>query len=155
MEADGHGRMLTVFACEFLGTALFLFGIISTNLPLTIPFSLLASVVIWGDITGGHFNPAVTLGVWTSLGDKGKNFIFMLGIMISQCLGGLAGAGLAAVGQMGTDDPTVPVLAPTNPLTGEPDDADTELGFKMDMNVFVNEIVCTFIFVSVILMVKG
>ena len=67
----------------------------------------------------------------------------------------MAGAGLAAVGQMGTDDPTVPVLAPTNPLTGEPDDADTELGFKMDMNVFVNEIVCTFIFVSVILMVKG
>ena len=57
--------MMTVCACEFLGTALFLFGIIETSLPISIPLSLLASVVIWGDVTGGHFNPAVTIGVFT------------------------------------------------------------------------------------------
>jgi len=98
MEANGHDRKLTVCACEFLGTALFLFGIINTSLCLTIPFSLLASVVIWGDVTGGHFNPAVTLGVWTTLANKGGNFVFMLMIIISQVLGGIAGAGLAYVG---------------------------------------------------------
>lgn len=64
MEAKGHDRMLTVLALELLGTALFVWGIICTNTPVSIPFSLFASVVIFGDITGGHFNPAVTLGVF-------------------------------------------------------------------------------------------
>ena len=69
MEAKGHNRMMTVCLCEALGTCLFVWGIMNTNLCTTIPFSLLASVVIWGDITGGHFNPAVTLGVYISLGE--------------------------------------------------------------------------------------
>ena len=83
MEAKGHNRMMTVAACEMLGTALFIFGILCTNQAITIPFSLLASVVIWGDITGGHFNPAVTLGVFITLGDKAKNFIFMILIILA------------------------------------------------------------------------
>ena len=83
MEAKGHDRMFTVLAAECFGTALFLFGIISTSTPITIPFSLLASVVIFGDITGGHFNPAVTLGVFITIGDYAKNFLFMLLIMLA------------------------------------------------------------------------
>jgi len=158
MEAKGHDRMAMVCFCEFLGTALFIFGILGTggtSLPLSIPFSLLASVVIWGDITGGHFNPAVTLGVWTTLGDKGKNFIFMLFIMISQILGGLLSIGLAYLGNFGKDDSYIALLVPTNAITGKPDNAPNELGFSMDLQVLINEIMCTFIFISVILMVKG
>ena len=95
MEVDsGHDRKLVVCLCEFLGTALFIFAILQTAMPLSIPFSLLASVVIWGDITGGHFNPAVTIGVFTSLGDYGKNFLFMILIIVSQLLGGLLGVAL-------------------------------------------------------------
>ena len=155
MEAHGHDRKAIVCFCEFLGTALFIFGIIETAIPLSIPFSLLASVVIWGDITGGHFNPAVTLGVWTTLPDKGKNFIFMLMIMASQVLGGGLAIGLAYLGNFGKTDPTIPIMAPTNFITMKPDNAPNELGFSMDIQVLTNEIVCTFIFVSVILMVKG
>ena len=155
MEAKGHDRMAVVCLCEMLGTALFIFGILGTNLPLTIPFSLLASVVIWGDITGGHFNPAVTIGVFTQLGDYAKNMGFMIMIIISQILGGMLAIGLNYLGAAGKDDATVAVLAPVNPITGMPDNATNELDFSMDLQVLINETVCTFIFVSVILMVKG
>ena len=159
METDhGHKNKLLVCLCEFVGTALFLFGIIQTNLPLSIPISLLASVVIWGDITGGHFNPAVTIGVFTQLGDYGKNFLFMIMIIVSQILGGFLGVGLAFLGSYHKPDTMVPVLAPKNPTYDppSPDDATKNGGeYGMDLNVVVNEVLCTFIFVSVILMVKG
>ena len=155
MEAKGHDRMFTVCALEMFGTALFLFGIISQNSAIIIPFMLLAPVVIFGDVTGGHFNPAVTLGVFLTLGDYGKNLVFMIMIWISQILGGLLGIGLAWLGAFGKTDAMVPVLAPFNPVQGGPDRAKNELEFSMDMQVVTNEVVCTFIFVSVILMVKG
>ena len=155
MEAKGHKRMMTVCACELMGTALFIFGILSTNLCLTIPFSLLASVVIWGDITGGHFNPAVTIGVFVSLGEYGKNFMFMMLIIIAQIIGGLAGMGLFWLGQCDKHDPVIAQLAPFNAASGEIDNASGDANFSMDLNVVINETVCTFIFVSVILMVKG
>jgi len=156
MEAKGHNRMMTVCACEFLGTALFIFGIIQSNgSAVAIPICLLVSVVIWGDITGGHFNPAVSIGVFTQLGHYGKNFLFLILIIISQCLGGFLAIGLAYLGNFGKPDALIPVLAPTNPITKAPDNANAELEFSMDLNVVVNEIMCTFLFISVILMVKG
>ena len=155
MEAKGHDRMFTVCFLEFLGTMLFLFGIIGTNVPVSIPFSLLASVVIFGDITGGHFNPAVTIGVFTTVGDYAKNFMFMVLIIISQILGGLAAIGLSYGGAWGKVNPSVPVLAPTDPETGKPEMGEKDGDFNMDLQVVINEMMCTFIFVSVILMVKG
>ena len=157
MEADGHDRKAIVCFCEFIGTALFIFGIIEVApvLPIAIPFMLLASVVIWGDVTGGHFNPAVTLGVWTTLDHKGKNFPFMIMIWIAQILGSLLAVFLAWLGNSGKGSDLVPILAPVNLITGKPDWSPNELGFSMDLQVLTNEIVCTFVFISVILMVKG
>lgn len=101
METDkGHERMWTVCALEFMGTAMFIFGIMSQNLVLAIPFCLMAPVVIFGDITGGHFNPAVTLGVFITMGDFAKNIVFMIMIMVSQCLGGMLAIGLTRLGQI-------------------------------------------------------
>ena len=155
MEANGHDRKFTVCALEFVGTALFIFGLISTTLPLSIPFSLFASVVIFGDITGGHFNPAVTLGVFTQLGDYGKNFLFMIIIMLSQFLGGFAAVGLAWLGAFTIPDAKIAMLGPTNPVTGMMDNGADMDDFSMYIAVLTNEIVGTFLFVSVILMVKG
>ena len=81
----GHDRKFTVALFEMLGTALFIYGIIMTSTAATIPFSLFASILIFGAITGGHFNPAVTLGVYIGQGDEyGKNFLFMIIIIIAQ-----------------------------------------------------------------------
>ena len=46
-------------------------------------------------------------------------------------------------------------MAPVNPVTDAPDNAVNELSFSMDLSTIINEIICTFVFVSVILMVKG
>lgn len=61
---------LTVFAYEALGTAFLLYSI---NMSFGyefgqfgIAFTLFAVILIGGPITGAHYNPAVTLGVYVS-----------------------------------------------------------------------------------------
>ena len=115
MEANGHDRKLLVCLLELMGTALFIFGILNTNDALGIPFSLMASVVIFGDITGGHFNPAVTIGVFTSLGDYGKNWLFMVMIIVSQIIGGFVAIALTFFGTYNQPDYLNKTMTPSNP----------------------------------------
>ena len=81
----------------------------------------------------------------------------MILIIISQILGGFLGMGLAYAGNFGKPSSMVPTLAPTNFSYDPPapDNNEKTGEFSMDLNVVLNEIICTFIFVSVILMVKG
>ena len=75
----GDDRKVVVMLYEMFGTALFIFGVIMTSNAATIPFSLFASIIIFGAVTGGHFNPAVTLGVYVAEGkDYGKNLAFLV-----------------------------------------------------------------------------
>lgn len=46
---------------EFLGTLFFLYVIIATGEPLAIGLALALAIMIGGKISGGHFNPAVSL----------------------------------------------------------------------------------------------
>lgn len=50
----------TKLIVEFLGTFFFLAIILSQGKPIPIVVGLLASIYFGGDISGGHFNPAVT-----------------------------------------------------------------------------------------------
>jgi len=61
---EGESRLFTVGLYEMLGTALFVSAILMTNNCMSIAFSLFASILIFGSVTGGHFNPAVSLGVY-------------------------------------------------------------------------------------------
>ena len=70
-------------------------------------------------------------------------------------MGGMLAMGFFWLGTIDNPDPAIPILAPINPMTGNPDIGKNELDFSMFMPVFINEVFCTFIFVSVILMVKG
>jgi glycerol uptake facilitator-like aquaporin len=155
-----------VMICEMLGTALFLYGIIMTGTAQTIPFSLFASILLFGAITGGHFNPAVSLGVYIGEGkDYGENFVFLLLIWLGQFLGGFLAMGLAYLSlyeskprETTVPGDLVPRLCPQQyPMIDDMPDCDNwdgVKGFAFDWQVLVNEMVCTFIFVSVILMVK-
>ena len=122
---------------------------------LAIPFCLLAPIVLFGDITGGHFNPAVTLAVFITLGEYAKNIVFMVMIMISQFLGGMLAIGLVKLGQIGSSNPNVAFIAPVNLATGKTDMGNSNGHFTEDLPVCINEVLCTFVFISVILMIKG
>ena len=62
--ASSANRAPLVFLYEAFGTMLFVYSILLTSNPISISFSLFASIILFGSITGGHFNPAVTLGIY-------------------------------------------------------------------------------------------
>ena len=68
---------------EFAGTALimyaFMIGIVSS--PLAYILMTFAMMMIAWDVSGGHFNPAITIGMWVAEKDFGGNLAAM-GIMI-------------------------------------------------------------------------
>jgi len=95
MEVPGaENRKGTVFLYEMLGTALFIYGIMLTYSAASIAFSLAASILIFGSITGGHFNPAVTLGVYISEGKYRDNLSWLGLVWVAQILGGFLAWGL-------------------------------------------------------------
>ena len=93
----GHDRKFLVCMYEFLGQVFFMYaaqvsgGTSSDTWGITGPLALFAVINIFGGVSGGHFNPAVTLGVYVREQKWAENFIFMVMIIASQCGGALAG----------------------------------------------------------------
>lgn len=52
------------YLAEFLGTFFLAVAIIFTHNLLTTGLMFMAMVYLFGGVSGGHFNPAVSLGVW-------------------------------------------------------------------------------------------
>ncbi|KAL6053869.1 Aquaporin-8 [Balamuthia mandrillaris] len=85
------------FLTELVGAFMFMLTIGLSVLsggelaPLAIGLSLMILVYCGGHISGGHFNPSVSLGVF--LTDRGKlSFIRLVGYWVAQFLGGFLGA---------------------------------------------------------------
>jgi aquaporin Z len=135
-------------AAELLGTFMFFtigylsvaaFQVASAPTPnlLVVPFSfgfgLLAAIFAFGHISGGHFNPAVTVAMVL---DKRTTPMDAVGYIVAQIVGALAAGVLVmvAVSQAAVKDGT------TNPGTG-----------ISDMGALIIEIVATAAFLAVIL----
>lgn len=78
------------YLVEFLGTFVFLYIILEssgyeTSQPFVIAVGLLAAILMFGGVSGGHFNPAVTAMMWA----KGSPDIEPIGYIIAQVAGGL------------------------------------------------------------------
>ena len=121
MEVEkGKDRKMLVCLYELIGTALFVYCVLASNGNIyAVCLGLFASIMIFGGVTGGHFNPAVTMGVYIASGKYCANLIYMIMITVSQFLGAVAGLALAFVVLMGPDGKVakenVGVVAPLSP----------------------------------------
>jgi glycerol uptake facilitator-like aquaporin len=110
--------LLAHYLAEALGTFIFVLtvALVNMNNP-TIPnhpesnidfmpigFMLMTMVFTFGYISGGHFNPCVTFGVWLAKKDERLK---LTGYLLCQC-GGAFGAGLVAMLLQGSRDVAYP-----------------------------------------------
>jgi aquaporin Z len=80
--------MLNKYLVEFLGTMFLVYVIFATGHYLAIGAALAVIVLLGGNISGGAYNPAVTLALY-SAGKLSKTDL--MPYIIVQMLGGLAG----------------------------------------------------------------
>lgn len=135
----GNKRKFTVCAFELIGTAFLVLTVNWTQGRAEIAGAMLfVLLVCFGSITGGHFNPAVTVGVMINCmaqGDVGGNAVFAAMIMISQIIGGMIGASFARINDQ------VFYLKPF-------------YGCRDPLNVMFVELITTFTFIFLIMIVK-
>ncbi|HWY29783.1 MAG TPA: aquaporin, partial [Candidatus Acidoferrum sp.] len=102
-------ELLGTFALVFAGTGAIVIDQVSggtvTHVGVALTFGLivLAMIYTFGDVSGAHFNPAVTIGFWSAGRMPGRNVLPYLG---SQVIGAL----LASI--------VLRCLFPGNPLLG-------------------------------------
>jgi len=110
-------KLRTKLVCEFLGVFVLVFtvtmnvSLASPAVALSAAAALMCMIYSLGGVSGGHFNPAVTLAVVTSGRGKcspqdGCCYV------AAQLLGGVVAGGLAALFKTGTDSATQLVLSP-------------------------------------------
>lgn len=77
---------MSKYLVEFLGTTLFLFTILRFPNPVLIVLSLLLVILVGGKVSGGHFNPAVSVMKYAQ-GELKRNDLVLYAMC--QILGGL------------------------------------------------------------------
>jgi aquaporin Z len=140
-----------VLAASFAGVAFgketwFPLGIGFAGVALAFGLTVLTGVYALGHISGGHFNPAVSFGLWAAKRFPGSE---LLPYIVSQVLGGFVGAGiiyLIATGRPGFA--MNPNAAGTFATNGFGSMSPGGYGF---FACLVTEVVMTFIFLMVIL----
>jgi aquaporin Z len=75
------------YIVEFLGTLFFLYVILATGNALAIGAALALAILVGGNISGGNYNPAVSV-MMVAAGKLPKNDL--LPYILSQVAGGLA-----------------------------------------------------------------
>ena len=141
-------------AAEFLGTALLVFVAVGSAVagidaigPFGVAFAfgltLLALAYALGPVSGCHINPAVTLGVLLS---RGMSVTEAAYYWVAQFAGGIAGAAVLQLLTSGFGDMT----DQTGTLGANDYGATISLG-----GAFVLEVLLTFVFIAVILLVTG
>jgi glycerol uptake facilitator-like aquaporin len=58
--------MINKYVVEFLGTLFFLYVIVATGNALAIGAALAIAIMVGGNISGGHFNPAVSVMMYAA-----------------------------------------------------------------------------------------
>ncbi len=132
-----------VLAAGFIGDDGFPLGIGFLGVSLAFGLTVLTGAYAFGHISGGHFNPAVTLGLFAAGKAEGKD---VLPYIVTQVLGAIVACGVLAVianGMPGFD------LVESGFATNGYGDASPG-GFDLTAGL-VSEVVMTFVFLLIIL----
>lgn len=79
--------MLQKYFIEFLGTFILLGAVIQTNGDgIKVGLALAAAIVIGGAISGGHFNPAVTVAMFSNGSTSTKDAVAYVGLQLAGAL---------------------------------------------------------------------
>lgn len=119
-------------------------GIGFVGVSLAFGLTVLTMAYALGPISGGHFNPAVSFGLWAGKRFPGSD---LLAYIIAQVLGAIAAAGLIyliASGRAGFE------LSGSNPLATNGFGAHSPGGYSL-LSCLISEVVFTFIFLIIIL----
>ncbi len=125
---------------SILGAALFSFPVSGiTGVALSLGFTVMAMIFAIGHISGGHFNPAVTLGLVA-----GRRFEAgeAPAYIIAQCLGGIAAAVIFYLIALGKSGGFETGTFASNMYGGE--------GYSM-LSAFLVEVVLTVMFILIIM----
>ena len=144
-----------------MGTMLLVASInLSRGNPVAIGLALMAAICMFGPLCGGHYNPAVTMGVLINE-KKCSNIGYALGIMFSQLCGAILGCTIAYFSQQlneeGVMTPGIAILCPARPQSHISDDGLFEcapLNFQHGMNLLLAEGFGTFCLVAFIMQMK-
>ena len=79
--------MMQKYIVEFLGTMFFLYVILATGNPIAIGLALTLAIMVGGKMSGGNFNPAVSI-LMTAAGKLPMKELAPY--LIAQIVGGLA-----------------------------------------------------------------
>lgn len=157
-----HKGLVLIY--EAMGTGILIFSVNMTNgnvlQPLLICFGLMASINILGPVSGGHFNPAVTMSIlmgYLGTPEFVQNAIFA--VMIAAAQTGGAFLGCFMVYLCTVKDTTAMTIRPPpvslcpqsmTPITIN-QDYDICDGSNQYWNMFLVEVIGTFIFTSSVL----
>tara|TARA_Y100000310_G_scaffold118140_1_gene116921 strand:- start:184 stop:441 length:258 start_codon:yes stop_codon:yes gene_type:complete len=72
---------------ELLGSFIFVLVVLKVGKAVPIAITLAAAIYAFGNISGGHFNPAISLTMYFN---QTLPFQSLLGYIAAQCLGGVA-----------------------------------------------------------------
>jgi aquaporin Z len=130
-EAFGTFILVAMGSMAIISTSVIPSSPVLVVVPIGFGLGLLAAIAVSGHVSGGHFNPAVTLG---ALLDKRIDAVGAVGYMVAQVLGAIAASGFVLV--IGNQA----IVASTRNVPG-----------LSDVGAFAVEVVLTAIFVAVIL----
>lgn len=89
-KTDNKMPDISALIAEFIGTFLFVaifFAITVAGTSIIVSFALIGIVLVVGNISGAHLNPAVTIGAWVT---RKMCSLCAIAYMFAQALGGIA-----------------------------------------------------------------
>ena len=156
----GHANKLFVLLSELIGTAFIMMAVnwggVSDATPQCVGFVVFILIQIFGQVSGGHFNPAVSFAMLFKEGKANwmRNVTMFVMIMIAQGIGAALGTAITAGGfsfekhgdakKITEGGYHVAQLCPSNGCND---------GGDLIPKVLFCEAVCTFIFISMVLMI--